>query len=205
MRLKATALILILALLPLGLPGQSANPPVTIKVDAGHPGAAISPQMFGIFFEDINFGADGGLYPELVKNRSFEFSEPLTGWHEVLGLQRQRPRSSQGRARRPHRRPAERAQSALSQRVARLRTGLRLLQRRLSRHGRPRAEPSIASPPTCAAEWAQKPPRRHHRRQTGKTSAPASSKASTTTGRNMRPSSAPTATADKAQLESLRR
>jgi alpha-N-arabinofuranosidase len=42
--------------------------------------------MFGIFFEDINFGADGGLYPELVKNRSFEFNEPLTGWHEVMGV-----------------------------------------------------------------------------------------------------------------------
>jgi alpha-N-arabinofuranosidase len=55
-----------------------------IQVDVAHPGAAISPQMFGIFFEDINFGADGGLYPELVKNRSFEFSEPLAGWHEVM-------------------------------------------------------------------------------------------------------------------------
>jgi len=61
------AFFLILALLPLGLPGQSISTPVTIKVDAGHPGTAISPQMFGIFFEDINFGADGGLYPELVK------------------------------------------------------------------------------------------------------------------------------------------
>jgi len=56
-----------------------------ISVDAALPGAAISPSMFGIFFEDINFGADGGLYPELVKNRSFEFQEPLTGWHEVMG------------------------------------------------------------------------------------------------------------------------
>ncbi len=55
-------------------------------MDAAHPGAAISPSMFGIFFEDINFGADGGLYPELVKNRSFEFQQPLTGWHEVLGF-----------------------------------------------------------------------------------------------------------------------
>ena len=59
---------------------------MVISVDAAHPGAAISPSMFGIFFEDINFAADGGLYPELVKNRSFEFSEPLTGWHEVLGF-----------------------------------------------------------------------------------------------------------------------
>ncbi len=38
--------------------------------------------MYGIFFEDINFGADGGLYAELVKNRSFEFPEPLMGWRE---------------------------------------------------------------------------------------------------------------------------
>src|SRR3974390_3239186 len=55
-----------------------------IRVDVAHPGAAISPQMFGIFFEDINFAADGGLYPELVKNRSFEFAEPLTGWKANL-------------------------------------------------------------------------------------------------------------------------
>ena len=36
------------------------------------PGAPIQPTMYGIFFEDINFGADGGLYAELVENRSFE-------------------------------------------------------------------------------------------------------------------------------------
>jgi alpha-N-arabinofuranosidase len=39
--------------------------------------------MFGVFFEDINFAADGGLYPERVKNRSFEFSEPLNGWRKL--------------------------------------------------------------------------------------------------------------------------
>lgn len=43
-------------------------------------GVKIQPTMYGIFFEDINFGADGGLYAELVKNRSFEFEEPLMGW-----------------------------------------------------------------------------------------------------------------------------
>ena len=37
--------------------------------------------MWGVFFEDINFGADGGLYAELVKNRGFEFPEPL---HDAL-------------------------------------------------------------------------------------------------------------------------
>jgi alpha-N-arabinofuranosidase len=53
-------------------------------VDTAHAGAAMSSKMFGIFFEDINFAADGGLYPERVKNRSFEFLEPLAGWHEIL-------------------------------------------------------------------------------------------------------------------------
>ncbi|UII23439.1 alpha-L-arabinofuranosidase C-terminal domain-containing protein [Fulvivirga ligni] len=44
------------------------------------PKANIQPTMYGVFFEDINFAADGGLYAELVKNRSFEFDEPLMGW-----------------------------------------------------------------------------------------------------------------------------
>lgn len=42
----------------------------------------IQKTMWGIFFEDINFGADGGIYAELVKNRSFEFATPLMGWRE---------------------------------------------------------------------------------------------------------------------------
>ncbi len=69
-----------------GLP-VSGQPGVTIiSVDVGHPGAAVSPDMFGVFFEDINFGADGGLYPERIKNRSFEFNEPLAGWHQILAV-----------------------------------------------------------------------------------------------------------------------
>jgi alpha-L-arabinofuranosidase len=42
--------------------------------------AEIQPTMYGVFFEDINYGADGGLYAELVKNRSFEFPQHLMGW-----------------------------------------------------------------------------------------------------------------------------
>src|SRR3954469_16563626 len=42
--------------------------------------AKIAPTMWGVFFEDINLGADGGIYAELVKNRSFEFFKPLMGW-----------------------------------------------------------------------------------------------------------------------------
>ncbi|HTD56547.1 MAG TPA: hypothetical protein VK670_14250, partial [Silvibacterium sp.] len=74
------------ALTPYSLRNDISATPALITVDAGHPGAAISPQMYGIFFEDINFAADGGLYPELVKNRSFEFNDPLMGWHEIMAV-----------------------------------------------------------------------------------------------------------------------
>lgn len=56
---------------------QSTAP---IVVKANEIKATIQPTMWGVFFEDINFGADGGLYAELVKNRSFEFFKPLMGW-----------------------------------------------------------------------------------------------------------------------------
>ncbi|MCK6501607.1 MAG: hypothetical protein L6Q38_19170, partial [Nitrospira sp.] len=44
------------------------------------PGHPVSPALWGIFFEDINLSADGGVYPELVRNRSFEDSEELSNW-----------------------------------------------------------------------------------------------------------------------------
>ena len=50
-------------------------------VQANKLGAKIQPTMYGIFFEDINFGADGGLYAEMVENRSFEFPDRLMGWN----------------------------------------------------------------------------------------------------------------------------
>lgn len=52
----------------------------TFVVSVNKPVAPIQPTMWGVFFEDINFGADGGIYAELVKNRSFEFTRPLMGW-----------------------------------------------------------------------------------------------------------------------------
>ena len=61
----------------------TASAAPTIIIDASRPGAKINPAMWGIFFEDINFGADGGLYAELVKNRSFEFPDPLMGWVKI--------------------------------------------------------------------------------------------------------------------------
>src|SRR3954471_11581640 len=64
------------------LPVRNANAQAgnVITVRANEPKANIKPTMWGVFFEDINFGADGGLYAELVKNRSFEFPDGLMGW-----------------------------------------------------------------------------------------------------------------------------
>lgn len=52
----------------------------TLELDANNTNIKIQPTMYGIFFEDINQAADGGLYAELIKNRSFEFYNPLMGW-----------------------------------------------------------------------------------------------------------------------------
>ena len=53
----------------------------TLDINLKKAGAPIQNTMYGIFFEDINYAADGGLYAELVKNRSFEFPcDALQGW-----------------------------------------------------------------------------------------------------------------------------
>ncbi|MEV4352324.1 alpha-L-arabinofuranosidase C-terminal domain-containing protein [Actinoplanes sp. NPDC049596] len=85
-RLLAGAVVALVAL-PLGGSPPAASPDYTITVDASARGAAISDSMYGVFFEDINWAADGGLYAELIRNRSFEFSPAdnssyngLTGW-----------------------------------------------------------------------------------------------------------------------------
>ena len=75
--------IKILAIALLTVAFQTTSNATTIEVQADKPGAKINPAMWGIFFEDINFGADGGLYAELVKNRSFEFPDPLMGWIKI--------------------------------------------------------------------------------------------------------------------------
>ena len=73
--MKKITMILALSL-AIGLQAQQH----VMTVDVAKPTAKIQPTMYGIFFEDINFGADGGLYAELVKNRSFEFPQPFIGW-----------------------------------------------------------------------------------------------------------------------------
>lgn len=57
-----------------------AATPQRLVVDAAAKGHPIANTMYGLFFEDINYAADGGLYAELVKNRSFDFDHPTLGW-----------------------------------------------------------------------------------------------------------------------------
>jgi alpha-N-arabinofuranosidase len=59
-----------------------AQTPQLYTIQADKVKAHIEPTMYGIFFEDINLAADGGVYAELVKNRSFEFDSHLAGWKE---------------------------------------------------------------------------------------------------------------------------
>ncbi|MBX3427173.1 MAG: carbohydrate binding domain-containing protein [Pirellulales bacterium] len=70
---------LLLALLTSGT-AIAAEPTGSIVVDLTNPGPAYPRTMHGIFFEDINYAADGGLYAELVQNRSFEHRNRLTSW-----------------------------------------------------------------------------------------------------------------------------
>ena len=58
----------------------SAQAQHVLDVQTQKLGAPVQSTMYGIFFEDINYAADGGLYAEMVKNRSFEFPQRLMGW-----------------------------------------------------------------------------------------------------------------------------
>lgn len=64
----------------------TAQAQITIDIDAQQRGPKVSPMLYGIFYEDINHAADGGIYAELIRNRSFEdgprFGAPadMQGW-----------------------------------------------------------------------------------------------------------------------------
>src|SRR5690554_6204109 len=77
--MKKYLLILVLTCLSTTIFAQQHNYELVVNVDKV--GAKVQPYMYGLFFEDINFGADGGLYAELIKNRSFEFPQSLMGWN----------------------------------------------------------------------------------------------------------------------------
>ena len=79
MEIKRTLIACMLACCGMGTQAQ-----VNVKVDVAQKGIEISPTLYGIFYEDINFASDGGLYAELIRNRSFE--SPLTSSPEEEGL-----------------------------------------------------------------------------------------------------------------------
>ncbi len=80
MKLRHSLLVVCAAISSQLTPLRAAE--AVVNVNAKKPGAVIQPTQWGIFFEDINFAADGGLYGELLKNRSFEFTpDHLMGWH----------------------------------------------------------------------------------------------------------------------------
>lgn len=79
---KLFTLAFFLALFATDATNALSQQPITVK--ANEIKATVQPTMWGVFFEDINMGADGGIYAELVKNRSFEFLKPMMGW-KVLG------------------------------------------------------------------------------------------------------------------------
>ncbi|MGH7970045.1 MAG: hypothetical protein ACREIC_15090, partial [Limisphaerales bacterium] len=72
----------LVALLTLAL-SPSARSASTLRIAVDKPGHPISPTLYGIFFEDINCSADGGIYAELVRNRNFEDSSRPDHWSVV--------------------------------------------------------------------------------------------------------------------------
>lgn len=76
-----------------GEPGEPEEPTearASLHIDGDGTDIEMSPDLYGLFYEDINYAADGGLYAELVRNRSFEFNAVdnasytgLTGWQVV--------------------------------------------------------------------------------------------------------------------------
>ena len=71
-----------------GTIGMTAAQENVITVQTARKGAPISATMYGIFYEDINFAADGGMYAEMVKNRSFEYTpDALMGWNTLGRLE----------------------------------------------------------------------------------------------------------------------
>jgi alpha-L-arabinofuranosidase len=70
----------ILLILTFGAVARGAFAQANLTVGVDKPGHSVSPTLWGVFFEDINLSADGGIYPELVRNRSFEDSDQPDFW-----------------------------------------------------------------------------------------------------------------------------
>lgn len=92
-----------LMVFPLLLNSSVTADRASMTVDLSRPGQKVSPLLYGLFFEEINHAGDGGLYAELVSNRSFEDADTAEGWAPVtsgggevsLSLDTERPLNSQ--------------------------------------------------------------------------------------------------------------
>ena len=78
--------------------GRVSAQAIRISIDAAAEGKEISRDLIGIFYEDLSHAADGGLYAELVQNRSFEYSmADHEGWHALTGWEFVRRDGGDGR------------------------------------------------------------------------------------------------------------
>jgi alpha-N-arabinofuranosidase len=75
-RIGKTSLALAVSLL---MPALFAQGPATLKVDLGRAKSPVSPTLYGLMTEEINYSYDGGLYAELVRNRTFR-----SDWSGIL-------------------------------------------------------------------------------------------------------------------------
>jgi alpha-L-arabinofuranosidase len=69
--MKATGKGVLLSALLLITATAMAQQPATLEIDAQRPVAKVSPILYGLMTEEINHSYDGGLYPELIRNRAF--------------------------------------------------------------------------------------------------------------------------------------
>ena len=82
-RLKILACVAVATLVLAFHAGAQLKSTASLVVDADKPGPGVSPTLYGIFFEEINLAGDGGVYGELLRNRSFEESTTPVHWKLV--------------------------------------------------------------------------------------------------------------------------
>ncbi len=80
-----------LLIIMLAMVSVTVHAQVEITIDSDTPGVDISPMLYGIFYEDINHAADGGIYAELIRNRAFEDStdgdnSEIEAWKPYLSV-----------------------------------------------------------------------------------------------------------------------
>src|SRR5881628_2429051 len=86
MRHRSDRLWIALAVTAFLAAAVSAQPPATLIVEVNRPKAAVSPMLYGLMTEEINYSYDGGLYAELIRNRAFlDNADAPVNWSVVKG------------------------------------------------------------------------------------------------------------------------